>query len=245
MVRLQKCFSLLFFLLLLINVVGCAAAKDPGGATPAEVLTRMNTAIKAIDVEEIAACQSAYVRDNPDAAKSLAFMYQLSPASKQLVIDGVKKYGAKAFVDALSANGMMFLAQGADDPDRVNTLFLTKGKLNITGDKAVYTYKVSEKGDEILSAQPEVAQYQKALWGDAKSTELTAEFVKIGDRWFIASPESKQITTYGKINQPFAEYQKAMRQCLDANKNITGFTKAMVKPEATFKQAIIKAMTAK
>lgn len=245
MTQLRKYLTFLCSLLLLIGLVGCSLAKAPGEATPAKVLTRMTAAVKALDLQEIALCQSAYVRDNPDAAKSLAAVYKLNPISKQLVIDGVKKYGAKAFVYALSGNGMMFLAQGADDPERMNTLFLTKGKLKVTGKKAVYTYTVSKKGDEVLSAQPEVAQYQKALMGDATNGEISAEFVKIGDRWFVASPASKLVTTYGKINQPFAEYQKAMRQCLDTSKDIDTFTRAMVKPEATFKQAIIEAMKTK
>ncbi len=241
---LRTCSVFLTTLLLLIGTGGCASAKEPGGATPAEVLTRSTDAIRAVDLDEIAACQSAYVRDNPDAAKTLAKMHRLNPVSRQLVIDGVKKYGATNFVGALGSYGVMFIGQGADNPEIVSNLFLTKGKLDITGDKAVYTYNVSEKGDEILAKQPEIAQFQQAMWGAATTTEITAKFVKLNGRWFIDSPDSKMIAIYGKIYQPFSAYQQQVRQCLDASKDITAFKTALAKPAETFKQAVTDAMKA-
>ncbi|HEX2950124.1 MAG TPA: hypothetical protein VHV83_11275 [Armatimonadota bacterium] len=227
---------------LLISMGGCtAAAKEPGGATPAEVLTQLKNAIQAVDVNEIALCQSAYVRDNPNAARTLANMHRLSPVSKQLIIDGVKKYGVTNFVNALDVYGLVNISQGADNIEISYNLFLSKGTLDITGNKAVYRYKVSKNGDEILSKQPEIAQFQKAMLGSATMTELTATFVKLNDRWFCDSPDSKAIAYYGKIYQPFSEYQQQVRQCLDASKDITAFKAALAKPSAKFEQAVTNA----
>jgi len=228
--------------LFLLAVVGCNTTKEPGGATPADVMSRSTAAMRTENVDEIAKCQSVYV-DNPEMAKALAKMHKLNPISRQLVIDGVKKFGATDFVKALGP-GLMFIIQGAADPEVVNNLFLTKGKLVITGDKAVYTYKVSEKGDEILSRQPELAEFQKAMWGAASTTELTAELVKLDGRWFVKSPDSKALAAFSKFYQPFSDYLQQVRQCLDASKDVAAFTTALEKPSAALNQAISAAMKA-
>lgn len=228
----------LIILPLLTSMGGCAAVKEPGGATPAEVLTRLKNSIQAVDVNEIALCQSAYVRDNPNAAGTLANMHRLSPVSKQLIIDGVKKFGATNFVNALDVYGLVNISQDADNIEIAYNLFLTKGTLDITGNKAVYSYKVSKNGDEILSKQPEIAQFQKAMLGSATMTELTATFVKLNGRWFCDSPGGKEIAYYGKIYQPFSEYLQQVRQCLNASQDITAFRAALAKPNAKFEQAV-------
>jgi|GEM_PF-6574776 len=230
-------------LLFIIGLGGCNTAKEPGGATPADVMSRSTAAIRAGNIDEIAKCQSVYM-EKPEMARALADMHKLNPISRQLVIDGVKKFGATDFVIALGSYGLMCISQGAADPAVVNNLFLTKGKLDITGNKAVYTYKVSAKGDEILPKEPELAEFQKAMWGAASTTELTAELVQLDGRWFVKSPDSKTIAVYSKLYQPFSDYLQQVRRCLDASKDNTAFSTALEKPAAALNQALSAAMKA-
>ena len=235
---------LLLLLLLLLGASGCnhtvalaPQSATPGGATPAELLTRASAALQAGDGDELAMCFSA----DPKTGKSMAEMFLISKESEDTVIEGVKKFGARNFIEALGYPGMMLIYQGQPPFN----LMVKKGKLTITDDKATYKYTVSAKGDEILPAQPELAKYMLALNGSSKTTVLSSTLEKVDDRWFLYAPNIKDATVIDKMHEATTDFVQQVEESIEACADAKALKTALIEPAATLNAALIKATTTK
>lgn len=229
--------------LLLIGVdkYRSSPAATPGCATPNELLTRASAAYDAGNRDELALCQSAYIRFNPDTGKAMADITLMSRQSEQVVIDGVKKYDALPFIYALGFPGMSLIYMGKPPFD----LLLKSGKLAITGNTAIYTYTVSKKGDEILPTQPELLKYTKAMMGNSTTVSRELHLEKINDRWFLASPDLKEASAAMKVNTAMRQYVEQVRKSIPTCADAKSLTAALAEPNKKLKQVMTDAVTAK
>jgi len=225
----SKVIGSVLLLSLLLGLGACRqaiAAAEPGCATPKELLARASAALRAGDREDFAMCFAAYKHFGLDTGRGMADMQLLSQNSEQVVIDGVKKFGAKDFMDALGFEGMMLIYQGPPPFD----LLAQKGTMTITGNNATCEYKVNGNGDETLPTQPELKKYMQTMWGDSKSTSVSMPFEKIDNRWFFASPGLKDGTVVGKIHKALTAFIEQVRKNIPACANAKAFKTALAKP---------------
>jgi hypothetical protein len=220
---------------LLCGVAGrCTPA--PGGATPAEVLARFDLALRAGDREALAQCCSVIDSATPETARQFADMLVMTKVVQPLIIAGVKKYGAATFVKALGTGAIIFNLAATPPPAE---LLRKRGNLTIIGQTAVYKYQVSKARKEILSPQPELAQFEQAFWGDATLPELTLYFVKSHDRWYLTTPDAKAMAQFRPIYQALKGYCPQVAQALKTCKDGKAFIAALSGANARMSAALI------
>jgi len=225
-------------LVLCVFLSSCVLVKQkPGGATPAEVLTRFDKALQDGDHDTLAVCCSSYEQANPKIAGEFADMLLMIKVVQPLIISGVKKYGATEFVNALGFGAIAISMAGSPQPTEV---MLKHGQLSVTGDKAVYKYKVSKEGTEILPKQAELAQFEKAYNGVATENEISMELIKLHERWYIPSPDEKDMATCRHISQALKQYCPQVQTGIASSNDSKTFAAAMAAPNARLKEVLVQ-----
>ena len=101
--------------------------------------------------------------------------------------------------------------------------------MKVTGNNAKYTYKVSEKGDELLPRQPELAAFDRCL-DSSKHNTIGINFTKVNGRWFLPAPDAKGQAEISKVHQGIEEYFKQARAAILQSKDAATLTDALVEP---------------
>ena len=224
MSRKIKLLLLIVVVLLCGVMIYCGATharQKPGCRKPADVLTRFDKALHHGDRAEVARCLSTYDQVNADAAGKAADMMLMVKVVDPIIIAGVKKYGANNFIMALSFNGMMLFGVVEGVYPHAD-LLIKHGTLSFKGNSATYTYIPSKDGKELLSLQPQLAEFETCFNGSAAPDSISYNFVQSHGRWYMQSADAKQIAAESSALPAFKDYCGKVQHAIDISRDLAG-----------------------